>query len=218
MNKTIHILACTVTAVIALAACAAPESLQYLEEANAQQASLSFTGRTVYLRAIKTQLSTPRAAIGLLYPGSHCILKGDVIWDDTLFREISYQLPKIFRREARRAHYQVPSDSNKTIDMQDGESMHSGYAEVDMQVEEVSAGLCTQEEGTSGSAHVKVFWQVYAAGTSTPLYETVTQGSYDAPIMEKRSAADFFSIAFSEASRKLLADRGFRKAILQGDP
>ena len=92
------------------------------------------------------------------------------------------------------------------------------YVEIDMQVQHAHADLCMQEEGSSGSAQLNILWHVYSAGTSTPLYETTTQGSYQAPIMEKRTTAEFFANAFSAALNTLLSDPGFREAVKQAPP
>lgn len=85
--------------------------------------------------------------------------------------------------------------------------------QVDMQVQDARADLCIQEEGTSGSVSMTALWQVYSPGASTPLYESATQGSYHAPIMETRSTAEFFARAFSMALSKLLADPGFQEVV-----
>jgi hypothetical protein len=211
MNEAVSVLACSVAASLALVACALPESTAMNEEKSMQQAHAY--SRPVYLRAMKTQLATPRAAIGALHAGADCARRGDVIWDDVLFRQVSHQLPKIFRRDLQRAHYQVPPEIDPV--MLANPIGRPAYVEVDMQVQEVSAQLCKQEEGTSGNTYMKVFWQVYAAGASTPLYEAVTQGSHVVPVMEKRSDEEFFAKAFSAALGKLLAEPGFQEAVRQ---
>ncbi|MGV3741555.1 MAG: hypothetical protein ACO1NO_04525 [Burkholderiaceae bacterium] len=170
--------------------------------------------RPVYLRAMKTQLSTPRADIGTRYEGTHCLPQGKIVWDDALFREISHRLPKIFRHDAQRAHYRVPPDAAEDLNA----PAQPHYVEIDMQVQDAHADLCMQEEGSSGSAQLNVLWQVYSAGTSTPLYETTTQGSYQAPIMERRTTSEFFAFAFSAALNTLLTDPGFRHAVRQARP
>lgn len=196
-----------------MAACTGPEMAPDAHIETAQDAPIKSSSRPIYLRAMKTQLATPRAGIGTLYEGTNCQPKGEVIWDDTLFRQLSHQLPKTFRRSLQRAHYRVPSDSLPAADIAGSDAARSKYVEVDMQVQEARADLCRQEEGTSGSVHMRVIWQVYSAGASTPLYETTTQGSYHAPIMETRSTADFFANAFSTALSNLLAERGFHEAV-----
>lgn len=213
MNEAIHALACSLVASLVLAACAGPGPSAITENEDAQHAS-HLPSRPVYLRAMKTQLATPRAAIGPLYLGTNCVPKGKVIWGDALFRQLSHQLPKTFRRDVQRAHYRVPpaSEAGMTVNP----VAPPNYVEVDMQVQEVGARLCKQEEGTSGSAHIKIFWQVYAAGAATPLYESVTQGSFAVPVMEKRTDAEFFTQAFSAALSQLLAERGFQQAVKQG--
>ncbi len=216
MHKTIHTIACTFVASVVLAACAGSGTMP--NAATKEHALPSSPSHPIYLRAMKTQLAAPRAAVGPLYAGADCKPKGEVIWDETLFREVSHQLPRVFRRDAQRAHYRVPPDKPVNTAMLGGDSTHPKYVEVDMQVQDVHARLCMQEEGTSGSAHMKVFWQVYAAGASVPLYETVTQGRFEAPVMEKRPAAEFFAHAFSDALRDLLTERGFREAVVQGAP
>lgn len=211
MNETIRAIACGIAASLALAACALPGSAATNEEDDARHAHSS--SRPVYLRAMKTQLAMPRVAIGPLHAGRDCAPQGDVIWDDALFRQVSHRLPQIFRRDLQRAHFRVPPQTDRTIVA--SPMGQAEYVEVDMQVQQVSAQLCKQDEGTSGSAHMRVFWQVYAMGASTPLYETVTQGSHVAPVMEKRPDADFFAKAFSAALAELLAERGFQEAVKQ---
>jgi hypothetical protein len=164
---------------------------------------------------MKTQLMSPRASIGTRYDGAHCTPKGDVVWDDVLFRQLSQQLPKIFRRDAQQAHYPVPPASASNVTMSYGDDAGADYMQVDMQVQDARADLCIQDEGTSGSVSMNVRWQVYSAGASTPLYESTTQGSYHAPIMEQRSTAEFFTHAFSMALSKLLAQSAFQEAIRQ---
>jgi hypothetical protein len=210
--KTIGSIAGTVAAGMVMAACAGPEPAPDAHIETAQHATTK-SSRPIYLRAMKTQLATPRAGIGTLYTGTNCQPEGEVIWDDALFRQVSHQLPKTFRRGLQRAHYRVPSDSLPAVNIAGGDAARPEYVEVDMQVQEARADLCRQEEGTSGSVHMRIFWQVYSAGTSTPLYETTTQGSYHAPIMETRSTANFFANAFSMALSNLLAERGFHEAV-----
>lgn len=190
-----------------LSACAIPLS-----------ASIDDTSRPVYLRAMKTQLVTPRADIGTRYDGAHCEPKGDLVWDDILFRQLSQQLPKVFRRDAQRAHYPVPPASPSNAAMSSSDDAGADYVQVDMQVQDARANLCIQEEGSSGNVSMKILWQVYSAGASTPLYESATQGSYHAPVMEQGSTAEFFTRAFSMGLSKLLAERGFQEAVKQKAP
>ena len=203
---------CAAAASAALSACTG-----FSSSSAGKEKAESLTGgasRPVYLRAMKTQLSTPRADIGTRYVGAHCLPQGKIVWDDALFRELSYRLPKIFRHDAQRAHYRVPPDA--AADLNAPAQPH--YVEIDMQVQHAHADVCMQEEGSSGRAQLDVLWQVYSAGTSTPLYETTTQGIYQAPIMERRTTPEFFANAFSAALNILLTDPGFRAAVKQAHP
>jgi hypothetical protein len=193
-----------------LTACAIPLTAPVTDNNTVPPASIDGASRPIYLRAMKTQLATPRADIGTRYDGVNCAPKGDFIWDDVLFRQLSQQLPKIFRRDLQRSHYPVPSASTLNMDTAYSDA---DYVQVDIQVQEARANLCIQEEGTSGSVSMNIFWQVYSAGASTPLYESATQGSYHAPIMEQSTTAEFFNRAFSMALNKLLAERNFQEAL-----
>jgi hypothetical protein len=144
--------------------------------------------------------------------------KGDLVWDDALFRQLSQQLPKVFRRDAQQAHYPVPPAAISNTVMPYSDDAGADYMQVDMQVQDARANLCIQEEGSSGSVSMNVLWQVYSAGASTPLYESSTQGSYHAPVIEQRSTAEFFTRAFSMALSKLLAERGFQDALKKKAP
>ncbi len=203
---------CAIAASVALSACAGFPSTR--TEKESAEHPTGEPSRPVYLRAMKTQLSTPRAGIGVRYEGAHCIPKGDIVWDDALFRELGHRLPKIFRHDAQHAHYRVPP--NAAAELNAPSEPH--YVEIDMQVLHAQANLCIQEQGSSGRAQLNVSWQVYSAGTSTPFYEATTQGSYEALVMEKRTTAEFFANAFSAALGGLLSDPEFRKAVRQTSP
>lgn len=200
---------CGVAASVMLGACSGPAVWQHSDAANGTHASGAPAVRPIYLRAMKTHLAMPREKIGSLYEGASCMPAGDMAWSDGLFRQISQQLPKIFRRDMQRAHYPVPPESASSLNT----TADSDYVEVDMQVQEAHANLCVQDGGISGDVTMQVAWQVYSAGATAPLYETVTQGSYRAPLMERRTSADFFADAFSAALDDLLADRGFQEAV-----
>jgi hypothetical protein len=214
-NRRTGILACGLAASMMLAACASPPAAPVTRPDAGQSASLDLSFRPAYLRAMKTQLATPRTSIGTRYGSVNCAPDGDLVWDDTLFRQLSQQLPKVFRRDLQQAHYPVPPAASSNIDVAYGDNAGADYVQVDVQVQDARANLCIQEEGTSGSVNMNVLWQVYSAGASTPLYESATQGSYHAPIMRQGTTAEFFTHAFSMALSKLLAERGFQEAIRQ---
>ena len=154
------------------------------------------------------QIGTFREGMGFCsQPGTLVYRGGRMTFDD---RDLS----ETFRHELERANYQVVGDPDALFD--DASSWKAEFL-IAGRVTHIDADLCYAYDvwqrvvKTSGAAMMEVDWQVYSRLDRSVVYEQHTQGRGERPLAEASTSGetDILLDAFAQATRNLLADRGF---------
>ena len=176
------------------------------------------TTRPVVLRTVKARFETPARRIGELQEGMFCSSRGQVAWQEKLYKLFTAQLTRAMRIELEKAGYAVPTQSDAIFDTPadrerqraTGDQLHVGAL-----IKDVSANFCVRGSETTGGVYMQVFWQLLHVETQKVIFEATTEGTYQPPGAEAHTPApQFFTRAFAAAARNLLADDRFQQAVL----
>ncbi|MBS1190911.1 MAG: serine proteinase protein [Rhodocyclaceae bacterium] len=170
-------------------------------------------GRPAFLKTIKGRFETPPAKVGEMQQGWMCARSSDILWNSPTHTRYSTNLFRIFRAELEKAHYPLPKVSDAIFEepkaKKPNDELHVGLL-----FKEVAMNFCSKgSEGTQGGVYLKIFWQVYAPDAQKVVFETTTEGSFQAEEVDKASMTGFFDRAFTAAARNFLAEKGFYDAV-----
>jgi serine protease Do len=174
------------------------------------------TARPLTLQTVRTRFETPTTRIGEIQSGLFCSNHGPITWNAKLYGLFSGQFSRTFRAELESAGYPVPvqTDAIFTTPADRERQRSSGLLYVGALIKNEAANFCVTDNETTGGVYLQVFWQVLQVDTQKVIFQTTTEGSYQSASREKVAPPSFFLRAFAAASRNLLADDGFQKAVL----
>lgn len=164
--------------------------------------------RPAYLQVAQAYFSAPHTKIGQLSYGENCTLKEDLVWNKKLYGTFSNQLPKAFRAVLQTAGFPVPMPVSAS------NAVQYSALYVHTALKDVQANFCASEDGVSGQVFMKTVWQVYSPETKQLIFEGTTEGAFQASATTEMPVTYFFEQAFAAASKSLLANPGFYKAVI----
>ena len=165
--------------------------------------------RPAYLQAAQASFSAPHAKIGQLLYGDNCTLKEDLVWNKKLYSTFSNRLPKTFRSVLQTAGFPVPMP----VSSYSNTGVQDPALYVHTALKDVQADFCAKEDGVSGKVSMKTVWQVYSPETKELIFEGTTEGVFQSNATNAMPVTHFFEQAFAAASKNLLADPDFYKAV-----
>lgn len=178
------------------------------------------SGRPAFLRQMKTRYEAP-GIIGESQAGWFCSRRGDLVWNQN---SSNLLLPmnivsSRFRTELEHAGYPVPVISDAVFEEKKApgsDKTGKNALQVGIFIKEIASNLCAKGSGEwMGESYLKIHWEVFAPELQKVVFETTTDGSFKSgstPVKGLPSA--FAGAAFSMATRNLLADPGFLKAVV----
>jgi serine protease Do len=126
---------------------------------------------------------------------------------------------RLVREEFMRAGYSDPIRTQQKLFEDDADRNPSDLLLGGM-LEEFQTSYCSSGSGarTEGSVRVKVRWELYDTVERRVVHTKVTEGSYQTSGTEAMRENEFFSMAYRDAVRRLLADQQFHAAALAAPP
>lgn len=156
--------------------------------------------------------------IGAVESGLVCTPHAELTFRGGRMTLDSEELTETFRHELEIANYQVVGDPDALFD--DPSSWKAEYLVAGL-VKRMNANICYPMLGwgstdAKGEAFMEVQWQIYSRLDRRVVYELATQGSSDVADSRPSGEVDVFLDAFAQATRNLLADKGFHDLIAGG--
>ena len=152
--------------------------------------------------------------------GTACPAANEMAWPKLYYRGGSLpvdesEFTRAFKDELEAANYRVVGNPDALFE--DPSDWQAEYL-VAGAIKKLQVFLCAPFESVGdlkvkGKGFMEVDWQVYSRLDRKVVYEQVTQGSSDIDPPRDGGAADLFLEAFAQATRNLLADRGFYELI-----
>ena len=166
-------------------------------------------------------INIPRGeTIGKVQGGVVCIGKEDLKIKTGRFQVDDEMFSQVFRDELKTANYKIIEENDNFFQAKPNESADYLIAG---QITDIEANICYPNYGffnlsmSSGSAYLKVNWQVFDNLNKEVVYNLTTEGSYKTKGASSGGENIVIEHAFSSAINNLLADAGFHKLMIIGD-
>ena len=202
-------------AVLTLAGCASAATVNKVADRPVLEVAVGETARPIQFRKIVVKLNRGED-IGSVQSGIFCMPHADLIWRGGRSNWGGDELTETFQEELKKANYIVVGDPDALFDDPDAwkaEFLVAGMVRsVQANICYPFAGLGNMADGT-GEASLSVDWQIYSRLDRQVVYKTSTAGHGERREMRPDVEADIFLDAFAQATRQLLADRGFHELV-----
>jgi S1-C subfamily serine protease len=216
--------ACGVFVLLAALACpgafAAPAQIPSVDIKTPLHYPDGQAGRPTYLRTIKRRFEAAGGAIGELQGGWFCGQRGTIQWNSKTSESIlpTAAMTARFKKMLQQSNFPVPVQSDALFEEKSSGTTNKSSKDelqVGVLIKEISTNLCSKGPTSwTGEAYLKLFWQVFAPEQQKVVFETTTEGRFqasDKPIEGPVSA--IVTEAFATASQNLLAEPGFLHAV-----
>jgi serine protease Do len=187
----------------------------------AAQVQIDRTTRSVQLRKVIVNV-TPGTIIGHQSGGGLCLGSSPVTWEKGVTNVNDSEFLMGFHNEFVQARYNVIGDPTalfpNTADAAGAElQIGASIDQIDEQYCYPGAGFGNRSS-IKGSAHLHVSWQVYDVVQRKVVYQTVTDGTYDADTAVAGGLELLLTQAFSSAAHNLALDPGLHSLLTQQAP
>jgi len=216
--KRLSILALSAVVAAVLAGCQGQSRIQPVAEQPVISVADPSAARPVQFSRIVIDLRRGEQ-IGTFREGrGYCSQPGTLIYRGGRMTFDDRELSETFRHELERANYRVVGDPDALFD--DASSWKAEFL-VAGRVTHIDADLCYAYDTwqkvmkASGAALMDVDWQVYSRLDRSVVYRQHTQGRGELALEQASTSgeSDVLLNAFAQATRNLLADRGFYERV-----
>jgi len=154
--------------------------------------------------------------IGTHEEGIFCTPKAKLVMTQKLWTEVMMRAAgRAYRNEMRNAGYPSAVQSESAFDEAPKTESDFDFGAV---VRKTQLHVCTRGKEGQGAVYVEVKWELYYKKARKVVYETVTEGSYEAPQMETSRLDEWYERAFAVSLRNMLADPKFGDILAGATP
>lgn len=216
LNKILLIL---LPVLLYISGCASSAVIKQIESKQAIDVPISGVSKPIQFKKIVVKLNRGED-IGSVQSGILCVPRADLIWRGGRVDVSNEDFTDVFREELTKANYEVVGNSDALFE--DPNDWKAEYLIAGL-VTEMQANICYPWGGVGnwtsgkGEAYMKVNWQIYSRLNRKVVYETSTEGSSKIDDSSPTGPSDVFLNAFSDATKNLLADKGFHDLIVNSN-
>lgn len=197
--------------------CASSANVQKVTDKPAIEVASPEQARPIQFRKIVIKLKRGED-IGAIESGLLCVPHGELVFRGGRMTLDGEELTETFQHELEVANYQVVGDPEALFE--DPSAWKAEYLVAGL-VKHMQANICYPmlawgNTDAKGEAFMEVGWQVYSRLDRKVVYELATQGSSSVTESRPTGETDVFLDAFAQATRNLLADKGFHDLIAGG--
>lgn len=156
--------------------------------------------------------------IGQSQIGLFCMPSSSIEWKGGRVNLTDEEFTDAFREELEKYNYPIVGDPNALFE---DPSTWKAELLVAGLVNQMKISACYPMAGfgnfrdSKGSAFIRVNWQIYGQLERKVVYETSTEGSYEAKESSPSGIEKAMTNAFAMATQNLLADPGFHKLVMR---
>ncbi len=213
MLKRQFVAGAALTILTVLAGCATP--VQKAEVKAAKEVPQGTETKPIQFKKVVVKLRRGDE-IGQSQVGVFCLPSSNIVWRGGRVNVNDDEFTDAFREELEKYNYTVVGDPNALFD---DPSAWKAELLVAGLVNKLQVNACYPMAGfgnyrdSKGSAFVRVNWQIYGQLERKVVYETTTEGSFEATESSSMGVEGAVTNAFAVAVQNLLADGAFHKLV-----
>ena len=197
--------------------CASSANIQTVTDKPVIEVASPEQARPIQFRKVVIKLKRGED-IGAIEGGVLCAPNAELVFRGGRMTLDDEELTDTFRHELEVANYQVVGDPDALFE--DPSTWKAEYLVAGL-VKHMQANICYPMIGwggtdAKGEAFMEVQWQIYSRLDRKVVKELTTQGSSKITESRPTGEVDVFLDAFAQATRNLLADKGFHDLIAGG--
>jgi serine protease Do len=193
------------------------QPVQQAEAKAAKQVASGVDAKPIQFRKVIAKLRRGEE-IGQSQIGLFCIPSSTIDWRGGRANVADEEFTEVFREELQKYNYPVVGDPNALFD---DPSAWKAELLVAGLINKIQLNACYPMAGfgnyreSKGAAFIRVNWQIYGQLERKVIYETTTEGSFEAKAAVNMGIEKAMTNAFALAVQNLLADQGFHALVTQ---
>ncbi len=154
-------------------------------------------------------------SIGNIRTGSDCSGPMGLTMNARTEQAVMGQVPRIVREEFMKAGYRDPLRTQQKLFEDESDAGQSDLL-LGAMLLEFQTNYCSSASGsrTEGRVRVKVRWETYDTQSRVVVHTKTTEGQYQTSGLEAMREGEFFSMAYRDAVKGLLADPQFHATVI----